>query len=59
MWLERFLRFWTQHLDALSTELARGERERRDQHAQRDQRETTKGTPASGGHPTTTNKEDN
>lgn len=56
MWLERFRRFWTQHLDALSTELARGKRERRDQHAQR---EPTKGTPAADGHPTTTNKEDN
>jgi DNA-binding transcriptional ArsR family regulator len=26
-WLERFRRFWTPHLDALSTELARGRRE--------------------------------
>jgi DNA-binding transcriptional ArsR family regulator len=30
MWLERFRRFWTQHLDALGTELARGKRERAD-----------------------------
>jgi DNA-binding transcriptional ArsR family regulator len=29
MWLERFRRYWTPHLDALATELARGKRERR------------------------------
>ncbi|MQA10207.1 MAG: metalloregulator ArsR/SmtB family transcription factor [Pseudonocardiaceae bacterium] len=29
MWLEQFRRFWSQHLDALATELARGKRERR------------------------------
>jgi len=29
MWLERFRRFWNQHLDALATELARGKRQRR------------------------------
>ncbi|HEX2357582.1 MAG TPA: metalloregulator ArsR/SmtB family transcription factor [Micromonosporaceae bacterium] len=28
MWLERFRRFWTQRLDALATELARGRRVR-------------------------------
>jgi DNA-binding transcriptional ArsR family regulator len=28
-WLDRFRRFWTPHLDALSTELARGARARR------------------------------
>lgn len=28
-WLERFRRFWSHHLDALATELARGKRERR------------------------------
>src|SRR5205823_13794144 len=28
-WLERFRRFWTPHLDALETELARGKRQRR------------------------------
>ena len=28
-WLDGFRRFWTQRLDALETELARGERERR------------------------------
>ena len=29
VWLDRFRRFWEQRLDALSTELARGKRERR------------------------------
>ncbi|MBA2807281.1 winged helix-turn-helix transcriptional regulator [Streptomyces sp. KM273126] len=29
VWLDRFRRFWTPHLDALATELARGKRERR------------------------------
>jgi DNA-binding transcriptional ArsR family regulator len=28
-WLQRFRQFWTQRLDALGTELARGRRERR------------------------------
>jgi DNA-binding transcriptional ArsR family regulator len=28
-WLSRFRRFWTPHLDALETEVARGRRERR------------------------------
>jgi DNA-binding transcriptional ArsR family regulator len=28
-WLDRFRRFWTPHLDALETELARGRRARR------------------------------
>jgi len=28
-WLDPFRRFWTQHLDALGTELARGRRSRR------------------------------
>ena len=32
-WLEPFRRFWTQRLDALATELARGRRQRRDQDA--------------------------
>jgi DNA-binding transcriptional ArsR family regulator len=36
VWLERFRRFWTPHLDALATELARGKRERRLQ-GERDQ----------------------
>lgn len=29
LWLERFRRFWSRHLDALGTEIARGRRERR------------------------------
>jgi DNA-binding transcriptional ArsR family regulator len=29
VWLDHFRRFWTPHLDALATELARGRRERR------------------------------
>jgi DNA-binding transcriptional ArsR family regulator len=29
VWLERFRGFWDQHLDALATELARGQRQRR------------------------------
>ncbi|GAA2397740.1 metalloregulator ArsR/SmtB family transcription factor [Actinomadura vinacea] len=29
LWLERYRRFWTQRLDALGTEIARGRRERR------------------------------
>lgn len=28
-WLEAFRRFWTPHLDALATEIARGKREKR------------------------------
>ncbi|MFC7546875.1 ArsR/SmtB family transcription factor [Plantactinospora sp. GCM10030261] len=32
IWLDRFRQFWSQRLDALGTELARGKRERRDQH---------------------------
>ena len=28
-WLDRFRRFWTPHLEALATELARGRRDRR------------------------------
>jgi len=30
-WLGRFRRFWTPHLDALETEIARGKRQRRQQ----------------------------
>jgi DNA-binding transcriptional ArsR family regulator len=33
VWLERFRGLWTQRLDALATELARGRRERRAAHA--------------------------
>ncbi|HEX5997380.1 MAG TPA: metalloregulator ArsR/SmtB family transcription factor [Jiangellales bacterium] len=32
MWLERFRRFWSQRLDALATELARGRRGRGGEH---------------------------
>jgi DNA-binding transcriptional ArsR family regulator len=32
-WLDRFRRFWTPHLDALATELARGRREHRSHHS--------------------------
>jgi DNA-binding transcriptional ArsR family regulator len=28
-WLDRFRRYWTPHLDALATEVARGKRQRR------------------------------
>jgi DNA-binding transcriptional ArsR family regulator len=31
-WLDRFRRFWTPHLEALATELARGRRDRRLSH---------------------------
>lgn len=30
VWIERYRRFWNQHLDALATELKRGQRQRRD-----------------------------
>jgi DNA-binding transcriptional ArsR family regulator len=30
-WLDQFRRFWTPHLDALATELARGKHERRNE----------------------------
>jgi DNA-binding transcriptional ArsR family regulator len=30
-WLDTFRRFWTPHLDALATEVARGKRQRRNQ----------------------------
>jgi DNA-binding transcriptional ArsR family regulator len=36
-WLDRFGRFWNQRLDSLTTELARGRRERRLAAAQADQ----------------------
>ena len=35
MWLDRFRAFWSQHLDALATEIARGKRERRRQEENR------------------------
>ncbi len=34
-WLDQFRHFWTPHLDALSTEIARGKRQRRTQHSNR------------------------
>ncbi|HEX6077839.1 MAG TPA: metalloregulator ArsR/SmtB family transcription factor [Micromonosporaceae bacterium] len=46
MWLERFRRFWSQRLDALGTELARGERERRLTHDARPP--TTRSDPKRG-----------
>jgi DNA-binding transcriptional ArsR family regulator len=48
VWLERFRGFWTQHLDALATELARGKRKRRSTHA----------AGAATGTPTTDDNED-
>ncbi|MFC0097984.1 ArsR/SmtB family transcription factor [Micromonospora marina] len=42
IWLERFRQFWNQRLDALATELARGERQHREQH---DSRGNTAETP--------------
>lgn len=52
IWLERFRRFWSQRLDALGTELARGKRERREQ------RENTARTPSADRQPSTKGKED-
>jgi DNA-binding transcriptional ArsR family regulator len=40
-WLERYRRFWAQPLDALATELARGQRERRTGHDPTTGREAT------------------
>jgi DNA-binding transcriptional ArsR family regulator len=40
-WLERYRRFWAQPLDALATELARGQRERRTGHDPTTRREAT------------------
>jgi DNA-binding transcriptional ArsR family regulator len=40
-WLERYRRFWGQPLDALATELARGQRERRTSHDPTTGREAT------------------
>jgi DNA-binding transcriptional ArsR family regulator len=36
VWLDRFRRFWDQHLDALATELARGKRARRTESGEAD-----------------------
>ncbi|MGV0746421.1 ArsR/SmtB family transcription factor [Mycolicibacterium sp. XJ870] len=35
-WLDTFRRFWTPHLDALATEIARGKRQRRKEGTQHD-----------------------
>ena len=35
-WLDTFRRFWTPHLSALATEVARGKRQRRNEGAQHD-----------------------
>lgn len=44
-WLDHFRRFWTPHLDALATELARGKREReRQRRPRKAQPPTTEGT---------------
>jgi DNA-binding transcriptional ArsR family regulator len=48
-WLERFRGFWSQRLDALGTELARGKRERRRRSAP---------DPAAPGRPTDGNDEE-
>jgi DNA-binding transcriptional ArsR family regulator len=45
VWLERFRGVWSQRLDALATELARGKRERR---ADRTPDPATAGTPTTG-----------
>ncbi|MCP2322226.1 DNA-binding transcriptional ArsR family regulator [Hamadaea flava] len=42
IWLERLRQFWSRRLDALATEVARGQRQRRDQ---RDNGGNTAGTP--------------
>ena len=52
LWLERFRRFWTQRLDALGTELARGRHERRHH------RTDSAGAPPAGGPPHTGSEED-
>lgn len=49
MWLERFRQFWTQRLDALAVELARGRREQSD--------DTINAPPASR-HAATNSEED-
>jgi DNA-binding transcriptional ArsR family regulator len=41
MWLERYRRFWTQRLDALGTEVARGKRQRRPKNQPRSSSDST------------------
>jgi DNA-binding transcriptional ArsR family regulator len=54
MWLESFRRFWTPHLDALATELARGRRERRLRaEAEAADREPEPQPPGGGDRPST------
>lgn len=48
IWLERFRQYWTQRLDALGTELARGKRKARDQ----DENPTRTPSPDSRSTPT-------
>ncbi|GAA3749945.1 metalloregulator ArsR/SmtB family transcription factor [Plantactinospora mayteni] len=52
IWLERFRRFWTQRLDALGTELARGRRERREPC------DNATGTSSAGSQPSTKSEEE-
>ncbi|MGX7672957.1 ArsR/SmtB family transcription factor [Plantactinospora sp. DSM 117369] len=52
IWLERFRRFWTQRLDALGTELARGRRERRELP------DKAAGTSSAGSRPSTKSEEE-
>ncbi|MGP4028836.1 ArsR/SmtB family transcription factor [Actinomadura sp. 3N407] len=48
-WLDRFRRFWTPHLDALATEIARGKRARRPDRRAPD--EQSPGQEAAGSQP--------
>jgi DNA-binding transcriptional ArsR family regulator len=55
-WLDRFRRFWTPHLNALATEIARGKRQRRlaaaaDSPATRDSPATSDDPPPTGSNP--------
>ncbi|MFB9680253.1 ArsR/SmtB family transcription factor [Streptosporangium vulgare] len=43
-WLDRYRHFWSQHLDALGTEIARGKRERRLREAENPQPPGTGGS---------------
>jgi DNA-binding transcriptional ArsR family regulator len=52
LWLDRFRRFWSQHLDALETELARGRRARRMRNTP-----TTEDRPTTHDGPTTDDNE--
>ena len=45
-WLEQYRRFWDQHLDALSTELARGKRNTTTRNTTRTSRTAKKSIPA-------------